>query len=88
MSLMAKVYAHPLTVSSVRDICAWHSHEGLVANKERTVTDSLVKNHGRPEALLQLAMAQAGDVDQGTYQQRAEKVRRLCSRTSLKNHGR
>ena len=31
------------------------------------ITDFLVKDHGRLEALLQSAVAQAGSVDQGTY---------------------
>jgi hypothetical protein len=33
------------------------------------ITDFLVKDHGRLEALLQEAVAQAGSVDQGTYDQ-------------------
>jgi len=33
------------------------------------ITDFLVKDHGRLESLLQSAVAQAGAVDQGTYDQ-------------------
>ncbi len=39
--------------------------------KEKTgpITDFLVNDHGRLEGLLQSAVAQAGSVDQGTYDQ-------------------
>jgi hypothetical protein len=37
--------------------------------KAGPITDFLVKDHGRLEALLQSAVVQAGSVDQGTYDQ-------------------
>jgi len=37
--------------------------------KAGPITDFLVKDHGRLEALLQSAVAQVGSVDQGTYDQ-------------------
>ena len=37
--------------------------------KSGPITDFLVKDHGRLEALLQAAVAQAGSVDQGLYDQ-------------------
>jgi hypothetical protein len=37
--------------------------------KARPITDFLVKDHGRLEGLLHLAVAGAGAVDQGTYDQ-------------------
>jgi hypothetical protein len=37
--------------------------------KTGPITDFLVKDHGRLETLLQSAVAQAGSVDQGTYDQ-------------------
>jgi len=37
--------------------------------KAGPITDFLVKDHGRLEGLLQAAVAQAGAVDQGTYDQ-------------------
>lgn len=38
-------------------------------NTTRSITDFLVKDHGRLEALLESAVAQAGSVDQGIYDQ-------------------
>ena len=39
------------------------------SQKVGPITDFLVKDHGRLEGLLQLAVAQVGAVDQGTYDQ-------------------
>ena len=39
------------------------------SEKAGPITDFLVKDHGRLEALLQAAVAQVGSVDQGTYDQ-------------------
>lgn len=38
-------------------------------DKAGPITDFLVKDHGRLEALLQAAVAQVGSVDQGAYDQ-------------------